>query len=114
MSGIGLNSPACLAIRAWLVENRGTVAEIVAATGYGLSTVERSVGLLRKAEEPQALNVMPSKKGPPVGVKRQELERRRAEREAQEAVLAQEEQVRIVATALQSRTLLEQLWAAQA
>lgn len=109
-----LNTPACLAVRAWLVENKGTVTQIMRGTGLGLSTVERAVGLLRKASEPQAKNVLAGKKGPPRGVQKVELAALRAAREADRKAAEYAERVQIVAAALASRTALEMAWGGQA
>lgn len=115
-----LDRPACLAIRAWLVDNRGTMSEIMAATGYGLSTVEKAVCALRKAGEPEAKNAVTSRVGAPAlnaeirEERRLKREKAKEAREEAEFRALQASRVEIVRAALATRTPLEQVWGQQA
>jgi len=111
-----LNSPACLAIRAWLVEHKGTRAQIEEATGYCESTVEKCVTALRRAGEPEFRNVLRARIGAPTQEKRvrRTLEVIEAEREAADAAARRLTAATVVSIALARRTPLEQAWGAQA
>jgi hypothetical protein len=114
---MNLTAPAVETIRSWLRVNHGTNAEIMEATGLGLSTVEKATAALRLASDPVVANHVRrtgrgrTREGLAERLARERLRLlKRQNREAAEAEALRREAVRIVENALAARTLLERAW----